>query len=109
MFPINIRNFSPACSQLVRQDARGQRGAVVAAPAHQHDTQLGHLPLRAEFKGLLPRLHHPLAALSLHQLGVAVLILASDVLLAVLDVGGINRELIDLHSDSSFLNVTQFF
>jgi hypothetical protein len=31
------------------------------------------------------------------------------VLLAVLDVGGINRELIDLHSDSSFLNVTQFF
>lgn len=39
---------SPGEAQAVGQDSGRDSGPVVAAPAHEHYTQAGHMPLRAE-------------------------------------------------------------
>ena len=38
----------PRQTQLVGQDGCGHCGAVVASPAHQHDTEFGHIALSAD-------------------------------------------------------------
>eukprot|EP00053_Salpingoeca_punica_P013417 m.121411 g.121411 ORF g.121411 m.121411 type:complete len:543 (-) comp16203_c1_seq1:553-2181(-) len=75
----------PLHAELVGDDAAGDGGAVVAAPADKHDTELGHLGLRAQGVADLGRLDLQAVALDGHG-GVLVGELGRDGVVGILHV-----------------------
>lgn len=75
----------------VGNDAGGDGGTVVAAPANEHHTQLGDLGVDIEVVlGLLG--DRNILAVNLGHLGGVISVLGADLVVGVLDVGGVDLE-----------------
>lgn len=56
-FNLNTSLGFPGQAKLIGQHSGGDGGAIVATPAHKHDTKLGHMTLCAEWKLCILRCH----------------------------------------------------